>query len=315
VRLLLLLDLLAPGADRTDAEDLARALQDQDHEVLAVARGPRRLGPAGSHARPARVLEWPGPWGWRKQQRDFQPDAVVIVDGGGSVPRWRLPVLLAGAPVLLWPPAAGHACAWGVDAKRAARGRLGLWDGDYLLSPAPLHPWGGAALLGAFARLGADLPQLDLVVLAPGQPALRRAAEELGVSARVHFAGAAWREAEWAWLEHAAAIVLVPPARVSPGLVMRCWAVGLPPIVAARAGGAAAVETRHPGRSCPAEAEALEVALRQALTRDGAAAAMAEAWRRRAHAMGWERVAAAIGHQLASLPLPVPERESDERAA
>lgn len=315
MRLLLLLDLLAPGAARTDAEDLCRALEEAGHEVLAAVRGPLGLGPTGSGARPERVLDWPGLWEWKRLQRAFRPDAIVLVDGGGTPPRWRAPALLADAPFLRWPPSTGNGPTWGVDAMRATRGRLGLWDGDYVLSPVPLHSRHGAALLGAVRRLGEKMPQLDLVVLGPEQAALRRGSEELGISARVHFAGAAPREAEWAWLEHASAIVLMPPTRVSPGLILRSWAVGLPPIVGAATGSPLAVEPGHTGWLCPPEEGALEAALRESVARDGPAPSMAVESRRRAREMGWERVAEAIGRALGHPAAAAPASEPAKRAA
>jgi hypothetical protein len=135
----------------------------------------------------------------------------------------------------------GHASAadWimaACSAERAGRGRLGLWDGDYVLAPLP--PGGAAAesVLRAFAAVAAERDELDLVVLAEATPAFTRRAEALGVGTRVHCAGPAPRDAEWAWWSHASAALLAGSAPFAGGLVLRALAASCPLLVPRDAG-------------------------------------------------------------------------------
>ncbi len=137
----------------------------------------------------------------------------------------------AGAPI-------EAALEWGVvDGASAARRRYPLWDGDYLLVPAPLGGGVGEALIGAFAAVARERDSLDLIVLADPQPVFERQARALGVATRVHFVGAATREAEWAWLAEAAAALFAGPGPITAGLVLRALACGCP-VVASGPGGA-----------------------------------------------------------------------------
>src|SRR5262249_4760186 len=115
--------------------------------------------------------------------------------GGGAAARW----LPAAQPARWWPTGLAAAPparlpAWGrpreleppgaagrplsprdcaalamdfalVDQRQATRRHLPLWDGDYLLVPAPLAGAAGAALIVAFAALARVRDGLDLVVL------------------------------------------------------------------------------------------------------------------------------------------------------
>lgn len=126
---------------------------------------------------------------------------------------------------------------WAVlDGSALARRHHPLWDGDYLLAPAPLAGDSGEDVIRAFAAAARDHDSLDLVVLAGPQPAFERIARGLGVGMRVHFVGEATREAEWAWLKPAAAAVIAGPGPITAGLVMRALACGCP-VLGAGAGG------------------------------------------------------------------------------
>jgi hypothetical protein len=132
--------------------------------------------------------------------------------------------------------------ALGLVERPAARSTLSLWDGDYVLVPtAPIGRSGGE-VLRAFAELADDWTSHDLVILGDHEPELERLARELDVGMRVHFVGAAERQAEWAWWTHAAAAVLTSAAPISGGLILRALACGCPLHVAGErgAGGPAA---------------------------------------------------------------------------
>ncbi len=126
--------------------------------------------------------------------------------------------------------AAAHAaldwCAY--DEGALARRRLPLWDGDYLLVPGALDGASGEQLLAGFAALTSDHVALDLIVLADPQPAFERRARERGVGTRVHFVGAATREAEWSWLKPASGLLVAGPGPLAATVVARALACGCP---------------------------------------------------------------------------------------
>jgi hypothetical protein len=115
-----------------------------------------------------------------------------------------------------------------VDASALTRRQHPLWDGDYLLAPASLAGEEGEALLVTFADVAREHVALDLIVLADPQPAFERVARRLGVGMRVHFVGGATREAEWAWLKPASAMLVTGAGPIAAGLVMRALACGCP---------------------------------------------------------------------------------------
>lgn len=108
------------------------------------------------------------------------------------------------------------------------RERVGLWDGDFVLVPAPLGGDGGARVLESFAAIAENAHGLDLVVLADPQPRFEAEATRLGIATRVHFAGTAPRTAEHTWFTSAAAALITPDGPVSAGLVVRALAAGCP---------------------------------------------------------------------------------------
>jgi hypothetical protein len=126
---------------------------------------------------------------------------------------------------------------WAImDGSALARRQHPLWDGDYLLVPAALAGESGEELLATFAAVARDHASLDLIVLADPQAAFERFARGLGVGMRVHFVGAATREAEWSWLKPASAMLITGPGPIAAGLVVRALACGCP-VVGAGAGG------------------------------------------------------------------------------
>ena len=155
-----------------------------------------------------------------------------------AAPTRRLPWLLArGLESLPGTPACspgqtaelGAALEWAVvDEGALERRRLPLWDGEYLLAPAPLAGSPGQELLVAFATLAAERDRLDLVVLADPQAPFERLARSLGVGTRVHFAGLATREAEWTWLAPATAALFAGPGPIAASTVARALALGCP---------------------------------------------------------------------------------------
>lgn len=152
--------------------------------------------------------------------------------GGGPSRRWPLPTfdvhprLLAPAedpedpaPWLQW-------CA--VERTTAPARTLPLWDGDYLLAPAPLVGRSGQAVMTAFAEVARDWNGLDLVVLAETSPKVERLARRLDVAMRVHFVGPAPALAERAWWSYATVGVLAGGGPIAGGLVLRGLAAGCP---------------------------------------------------------------------------------------
>jgi hypothetical protein len=190
---------------------------------------------------------------------------AAALQGGGAAARWLPPA----QPARWWPTGLGAApptrrLTWGrprelellgasgraaperdaaaialdlalIDQRQAARRHLPLWDGDYVLVPAPLGGASGEALLGAFAALARVRDGLDLVVLGETRPEPERRARRLGVGTRVHFVGAATREAEWAWLKGAAALI-AGPGPIAAALALRALACGCPVLDADGAG-------------------------------------------------------------------------------
>lgn len=312
MRLLLLFDLRAPGAHRADAASLVRALRRLGHEVVAVAREEGAEGGGGPRAV---VSSWPGLRGWLRMRRDFGPDHVVLVSADRGRGLWAA-AACARAPVLIWPPPGAAFVGVGVDLARAARERRPLWDGEYVLAPAPLEPRAGRALLRAFARVAVDHAQLELVVLALPQPALVRHARRHGLLARVHFAGEAAGEAEWSWVENALAVALFPAVRTWPGLALRVLACGRPLLTGAGSPEAARVEPGVTGWVCPARPAPLAEALAQAVEGHPAARAVEVGARARARGRSWtcaaRELCAALG---AAAPHPARRRDATERAA
>ncbi|TMQ51322.1 MAG: glycosyltransferase [Candidatus Eisenbacteria bacterium] len=288
----LLIELLdAAGADLPDARARARALHGAGLAVRGVAIGLHP--PPGARVSPGpSVVECASPAEGRKWVRDtlarFHPEVVIVAStarGGGAaaswiprgVPAWWWPTGLRSSSRkearLPWPRArrlpllgGGHAGRSSVESDSSAalewsviegakRRLLALWDGDYVLFPTALSGRSAAEALRAFATVARDRDGLDGVVLAHPQPEFMRLRRQLGIGTRLHFVGAAPREAEYAWLGAAAATVLAGDAPISAGLVLRALACGSPVLPIGSRGHAARVrawlEKQH-GRALPA---------------------------------------------------------------
>jgi len=201
----------------------------------------------------------------REFAREGRFDLILIAAASASSKSPLARTLRIGVPVLWWPTGLSPAPGWGerlslsrgpaltalaasasaaaesgtpsgfawsaVGARPAGRGRLTLWDGEYLLSPLPLAGEGGRRLLQAFAALDEEWCGLDLVVLSEPQPAFEREARARGVAPRVHFVGRAPREAEWAWWAHARGAVIGGAGAVSGGFLLRGLSAGCPMMV------------------------------------------------------------------------------------
>lgn len=205
------------------------------------------------------------------------PSGLAAPPAGGALPvlPWDAGTPPAGEP---WPGACAGLAASLVGDARIARGQLPLWDGDYLLVPAPFAGAAGEAAIDAFATLCESHDGLDLVVLADPQPAFERIARARGVGFRVHFAGRAPRDAELAWLGAAVAALVAGDAPLSGGLVLRALARGCRLLAAPGATGAAALEAwlASHGLATGALREPLAERLDRALARD-------PVWAARAH--------------------------------
>jgi hypothetical protein len=270
-RLLLVESLDAAGSDRADARERCAVLRGLGAVVRVAVVHAGDVAPGiEAHAAIATsgaFAEWDDRPAGLARLREFAREGcfegILIAaagGGGGAVAR----ALRIGVPVHWWPtglsptpgwstrlglgrgpalpalaggPAAEESdvpagFAWSlVSARPAGRGRLTLWDGEYLLSPLPLAGEGGRRLLQAFAALDDEWCGLDLVVLSEPQPAFEREARARGVAARVHFVGPAPREAEWAWWANARAAVIGGAGAVSGGFLLRGLFAGCPMMV------------------------------------------------------------------------------------
>ena len=289
-RVLVVESLDAAGSDRSDLRGRCAALRARHAVVRGVTLVHRHDGPsppvdAAIHAS-STVAEWDtSPEGLTRLRafaREGRFDLILIasaIPGGGpgarataiGVPAWWWPTGLARSPG--WGarlglgrgaslPPLGHngsrseagppaGLSWSSAGERhAGRGRLTLWDGDYLLAPLPLDGEAGSRLLAAFADHSALASELDLVVLSEPQPGFEREARARGIGTRVHFVGPAPREAEWAWWAHASGAVLAGSGPVSGGLVLRGLVTGCPLVVAAREGPCATIGRWLAGHGC-----------------------------------------------------------------
>jgi len=166
-------------------------------------------------------------------------------------------------------------CAVVSDAERRL---LPLWDGPYVLVPAPPSAATAGAMMSAFASAAEGRDEVDLVVLDHPGAALSALARRAGMAQRVHFVGPSPREAEYAWLGAASMVLLPGDAAVAGGFMLRALAAGclLQPVGAAAA--PLATWLREQGLACANETseEALAAAMDAALERDAGALAMRE---------------------------------------
>ena len=268
-RVLLVESLDAAGGDRADARERCAVLRGLGAvvrvAVVHVGTSAPGTGAEEAIAASGAFAEWDDRPAGLSRLREFAREGrfdmilIAAASSEGAVPR----TLRIGIPVHWWPTGLSPAPGWGarlslgrgpvltalaggpeaesdppsgfawsaVGARPAGRGRLTLWDGEYLLSPLPLAGEGGRRLLQAFAALDEEWCGLDLVVLSEPQPAFEREARARGVGPRVHFVGRAPREAEWAWWAHARAAVIGGAGAVSGGFLLRGLSVGCPMMV------------------------------------------------------------------------------------
>jgi len=209
------LELVDPGADdRATAARLAAA------PAAAWFAGPHAACAALAGALPAAAARawWP-----------------TVVAGSGAEP-------VAGGALPLVAPVADAATAaleLAVIEPPLARAPAPLWDGAFVLAPAPLDGAEGARLLAAFAAIAEARPELEFVVLADPTPELTATARSLGIGWRVHAAGFAPRDAERTWLASATAVVLPTARPLAAAVVLRALAAGRPLVVDTAAPGAA----------------------------------------------------------------------------
>jgi hypothetical protein len=293
-RVLMIESLDAAGSDRADARERCSALRGLRAVVRVAILNPGRNGPdvgaATAITTSGAFAEWDtGPAGLaqlREFAREGRFDHILIAaaaHGGGAAVR----ALPRGMPASWWPTGVSPAPGWrarlgfgrpaglpplvagsdgsdpdlpgglawsSVGPRQAGRGRLTLWDGEYLLAPLPLASDDGSRLLAAFASLGSEWCGLDLVVLSEPQPAFEREARARGVGARVHFVGQAPREAEGAWWSHASGAVFAGTGAVSGGFVLRGLNAGCPMGMLQSDGPGAAIRTWLDRNGCLARA-------------------------------------------------------------
>ena len=208
-------------------------------------------------------------------------------------PRWApLEALAAGSPrgaealdlAPLAPPAAG-------------RGRLPLWDGDYILAPAPLDSAARTRLIEAFARFADEDSSLDLVMLDDPDPAGEALARRLDVGMRVHFAGIAPPDAETAWLGSATAIVFGRAEALRASLVLLALACGSPIVQAGTGSASLALGAWLEERGCgwQTAGSPLDAALAAALERGAEVGRAVSAGRGEAARHAPEALAARLG--------------------
>ncbi len=292
-RMVLVEHLGAPGAAEADARDRVSLLQHAGFEARALvcdptlAEGRNRPAPAAGRA-PRFGAGRAGLAALSEAAQAHAPHQVVIASPAHAVEAIAR-ALPAGLALRWWPTAfdpgargvapcaaldaEGCALAWSAgEPLRGARQRLPLWDGDYVLAPLPLAGRGGAQVIESFARAAADADALDLVVLGDAQPEFEALARRFGVGTRVHFAGAATRDAEFAWWNAATVAVFAGESPFSAGMVWRALECGCPLLVAGDAPLPAALRAWLDGRGCLVGARAggthdLAAALAAALDR------------------------------------------------
>ncbi len=331
-RILLIESLDAIGAAPADARQHAAALRaahfavegvvlgDDRHDDLLFPLHERRVGTGFD------VLD-AGPGGLAALARRVRTSRAEIVlwagatPGGGDAAR----ALPEGTPALWWPT--GHADARGergplatlddtlapvagcAVAEDAERRLLSLWDGPYVLVPAPSSAATSEAVIAAFGRATEGRDDVDLVVLDHPEPALGALARRAGLAQRVHFVGPSPREAEHAWLGASAMVLLPGDAAISGGMVLRALSCGcmLQPVGVAAAPLAAWLRSHGLAWTLEPGEEALAAAMDAALERETGVSGL----RARARAVAAEYGIAALGTRIASALRGRSERERE----
>lgn len=190
--------------------------------------------------------------------------------------------------------APGHATA-------AVRERLALGDAPYLLTVARLVPHKGQDVaLRVLASLAPEFPALRYVIVGdgPDEPRLRALAAELGISARVVFAGP-MRDDQLPAV-HAGACVYVGLSRLLPPINVEGFGIsfveaaasGIPSVAGDSGGVRSAVLDGETGFVVPPEDDVLVAgAIRRLLSDDALRSTMGAAARRAALGrFNWDRV-------------------------
>jgi hypothetical protein len=340
-RVLLVESLDAAGSDRADARERCAALRALRAVVRVAIVSPGRDGSglAGADdpgATGALVECDTGPAGFARLREFAQEgrfDLILLASatpGGGAAAR----ALPPGVPATWWPTGVSPAPGWGarfaigrparlpqlggdpttssgsvapgltwssVGSRPAGRGRLTLWDGEYLLAPLPLAGDDGSRLLAAFAGLGSEWCGLDLVVLSEPQPGFEREARGRGIGPRVHFVGRAPREAEWAWWTHACGAVFAGVGPISGGFVLRGLDAGCPIVMLQSDGPGAAIRTWLERNRCTPAGDDPVAALAALLERGQAVTDATARGRGLAVEHGWGRTTVRLAEALPGL--------------
>jgi hypothetical protein len=231
-------DGLVVRADMRGRRRLREWIGESAADLVIVASAVAGGGEAGKWvSRIPGLKAWWWPTGLCGRSDDAEGQTTHARDMGSMLrpgPLAPLPIdrgrpAVAGEP---WPGACmGLESSVFADA-RVRRGQLPLWDGEYVLAPMALSLPSAHSVIDAFAAICEAHDGLDLVVLTDPQPVFERYARERGVGFRVHFAGAARRDAELAWLNAAAAAVIAGDAPLSGGFVLRAIESGCPLLAA-----------------------------------------------------------------------------------
>ena len=209
----------AAGIDRLHDDDEGRSrlsaiLDECDPETILVASASEGGGVVGRWLHDEDDARW-----WPTAIGGAPSRAATASGGMRSGPLPSLDVAATPIPGLHWST---------LEYSRLKRSQLPLWDGDYVLSPAPLAGQSGETALRSFAELCESNAELDFIVLADPQPTFVNLAKQLGIGLRVHFAGVAPRDAEISWLTSAVAALIVGDGPLAGGLLLRALACGCP---------------------------------------------------------------------------------------
>ncbi len=324
-RVLLVEHLDATGAAPADARARALALRKAGCTVevvlldgradddLLYRSADRRTGPGtealvpnanGLRALAARVRDSGAPlvlWAGAAPGGGTAAAALAGIPGARWWPSGHAPAGTAAGPLRALPGFGPPCGASAVEAPRSSRQRLSLWDGPFVLVPAPLSEATARETFDGFAAAAAGRDEVDLVVLDHPRRRLESLARAAGMDVRTHFVGPAPREAEVAWLVTAAAVLVPGDAPVSGGLLLRALSAGTAPVPVGAAAGPIADWLGTTGClwARPRDAEGIAGALGRALDREDGprqagehAREAAQAWRPAALAA---RIEASLG--------------------
>lgn len=217
-------------------------------------------------------------------------------------PTGHSPGAAGAGPLAALPGFAPPGGASAAEPLAIGRNRLSLWDGPFVLVPAPPSDETVGLLLDAFAQAASGRDEVDLVVLDHPHPRLESLVRERGIGLRAHFVGPAPREAECAWIATAALSLLTGDAPLSGGLVLRALALGSAPVACGTA--AAPVADWLSALGCswatPTNADELATAIERALDRETEVQRAREAGREAARRLDTAALAARLAGRLAA---------------